>query len=147
MKLRRHFGAAAKHSGDTKLAQRHLLAQCFEQLWCCEQAANIVVRPQLRESLLNYMLLVLLRHFWLAHLDQLNDPTRIEINHEADAAAVLRQVFHGQAERAGAGWTKRQPIRIAWKELLGKRIAESLVIDAKVIDADARLGHTGAATG
>src|ERR1051325_7659444 len=68
MKLRRHLSAAAKDAGDSHLLQRYFLAKRFEQFWSREQAANVVVSLQQREALFDHVLLVLLGHLWLTHL-------------------------------------------------------------------------------
>src|SRR6185436_2408814 len=107
MELRRHFGAAAKYSGDAHFLQRNFFAERFEQLRRGKEAANVVVCSQQGEALLNYVLLVLFGLFCLALLNQLDDPTRIKIHHEANAAAKLCQMFDGEAQTARAGWSER----------------------------------------
>ena len=59
--------------------QRHLFAERFEQLGRGEHAADVVVRAQQREPLLDHVLLVGFGLFDLAALDQLDDPARIEV--------------------------------------------------------------------
>ena len=103
------------------------------------------MRAQLCQSLIDHMLLVLFSHLCLAHFDQLNDPARIEINHETNTATILGQVFYGQAQTARTGWTQRQPVGAMRKKLFGQGIAERFIINAKIVDADPRLRHTSAA--
>src|SRR2546423_8316207 len=93
------------------------------------------------------MLLVLFSHLCLAHFDQLNHPTRIEIDHKTNTATILSQVFYGQAQTTRTGWTQRQPIGGMRKKLFGQGSAERFVVDAKVVDTNPRLRHTSAASG
>ena len=51
------------------------------------------------------MLLVLFGHLDLVHLDELDDPARIKINHETDSAAILRQMFDGEPQATWPGWS------------------------------------------
>src|SRR5579871_1829729 len=93
------------------------------------------------------MLLVGLGLVDLASLDQLDDPSRVEIDHEADAAAVLAEVLDGQTQTSRAAGPDHDPVGAARKEFVGKRLAEGLVVDAEVVDVDAGFGDTGAAAG
>src|ERR1051326_5018408 len=147
MKLRRHFSAAAKDTGDSHLLQRHFLAKRFEQFGSREETANVVVSLQQREALLHNVLLVLLGHLWLAHLEQLDDPARIEIDHETDTATMLRQVLDRETQPTWTSWPERQPVRTFRKELFRQRVAKRFVVETEVFDIDTRLRHTRAAAG
>ena len=147
MELRRHLGAAAEHAGDAGLLQRDALAQRFEQLRRGEQALDGVVRLEERQRLVDDVALVELHHLHLAHLDQLDHPARIEIDHEADAAAMLREMFDGEPQPARAARADHQPVSALRKLVVRQRLAEQLVVDAEVVDVDARLRHAGAAAG
>src|ERR1700693_2422126 len=99
MELRRHLRAAAEHPCNAHLLQRYLLAKSFQQFGRGEQAADIV-RAQQREPLFDDVQLVGLGLVEFAALEELDDPARIEIGHETDAAAVLRQMLDSQTEAA-----------------------------------------------
>src|SRR6478672_11247579 len=60
---------------------------------------------------------------------------------------MLREMLDCQAQTTWPGWTKRQPIRTMREKLFRQRVAERLVIDAEVVDVDARLRHARAAAG
>ncbi len=106
MKLRRHLSAAAKHARDPHLLQRNFFTQRFEKFGSREQATNIFVRFQESQPLLDDVLLVLLGHLRLAHLQQLDHPTRIEIDHETDPAAMLSQVLDRETQPTWTSWSK-----------------------------------------
>src|SRR6185295_5253901 len=93
------------------------------------------------------MLLVLLSHLWLPHLEQLDYPARIEIDHEADTAAILGQMLNGQAQTTWPGRTKRQPVSALRKKLIRKRVTECLVVKPKILDVDPRFWNAGTAAG
>src|SRR2546422_4239873 len=107
MKLRRHLCAAAKDARDAELLKRDLFTQRFQELRRRKQAMDVVVGPQHRQTLFDYVLLVLLGHLYLAHFQKLDDPTRIEIYHETDPSAILGQMFNCQPQATRAGWAKR----------------------------------------
>src|SRR6266545_4086999 len=107
MKLRRHLGAAAEDPGDAKFLKRNLLAECFQKLRRGKEATDVVVRAQQSQPLIDYVLLVLFCHFGLAHFKQLDHPTGIKIYHEADAPAILSQVFDCQPQTTRSSRTKR----------------------------------------
>ena len=147
MELRGHLGAAAEDAADAHFFQRHLFAERFEQLGGGEHAADIVVGAQKGESLFDDVLFVGFGLVDLAALEQFDDPARIEIGHEADAAAELREVLDGQAEAARAAGAEHQPVGAGRKSIVGQGGAEGFVIDAEVVNGDAGLRHTGAAAG
>src|SRR4029079_14262485 len=147
MKLRRHLSASAEHSRNSDLLQRHLLAERLEQLRSREQAANVVVCAQQRHALFDDVLLVLLGHLRLAHLQQLNDPARIEVDHQTDPAATFREMLDRETQATWSSWTKRKPIGSFRKELFRQRVAKRFVVEAEVFDIYARLRHARAAAG
>ena len=81
----------------------------------------------------------------LAHLEELDDPARVEVDDEADAAAVLREVLDGETQAARPRRPEHEPVRALREKFVGQRVAEHLVVGAEVVDVDARLGHAGAA--
>src|SRR6266568_1449000 len=104
------------------------------------------MRAEQRQALLNDVLLVLFGHLCLALLDELYDPTRIQIHHKANAAPILGQVFDSQTQTPRPGWPKRQPISARRKKLVGQVGAEGFVVEAKVLDVDSGLRHTSTPT-
>ena len=104
-------------------------AQGVEQLRRREHALDVVVGRQDRHRLIDDVLLVGLEVLHPALLDELDDPARIEIDAEADAAAVLAQVLDRQPQPARAGRAEHQPVRSLGEVLVGQRVAEHLVVD------------------
>src|SRR5688572_19803297 len=78
---------------------------------------------------------------------ELDDPARIEIDAEADAAAVLAQVLDGEAQPAWTGRTQHQPIGAAREILVRQRVAEHFIVDAEVFNLHAALWNTSRAAG
>src|SRR5215213_267746 len=58
---------------------------------------------------------------------------------------MLREMFDCQTQTTRRGWPKRQPVSATWKEFSGQCVTERFVVDAKVVDIDARLRHARAA--
>src|ERR1700752_3927710 len=106
MKLRRHFSPTTKYTGNSHLLERHFFAKCLKQFRCSKETTNVVVGFQKDETLIDDVLLVLFSHLRLAHLDQFYDPAWIEVHHEADAAAMLGQVFDRETQATRACWSK-----------------------------------------
>src|SRR5262245_39878588 len=88
------------------------------------------------DRLINAVLLVSLEVFHPAFLNQFDDPTRIEVDTEADATAILSQVLDRQPQTSRAGWSKHQPVGALWKILLWKRIAKERIVGAEVVDGN-----------
>ena len=105
----------------------------LEQLRRREHAADVVPGLEDRDGLIDDVILVGLQVLAPALLDELDDPARIEIDAEADAAAVLREVLDRQAQPARARRPEHQPVRALREELVGQRLAEQLVVDAEVL--------------
>src|SRR4029079_13550538 len=82
-----------------------------------------------------------------ALLNQLDDPARIEIDAEADAASVLREVFDRKAKPARPARAEHEPVGPLRKLVVGERLAEELVVDSEILDVDARLGDARGSTG
>ena len=78
-------------------------------------------------------------------LIELDHPSRIEIQMEADSAADLREMLDGEPEPSRTGRTDRQPVRAFRERVVGSVSLNSLVIDPEIFRRDARLGHAGAA--
>src|SRR5262249_5999425 len=92
--LRREFSAAREDAGDsqrfdTGTAVFEFLGERFEQLGCSEHASDLVARPEQRYRLLDHMSFVPLQRGELAPFDQLDSPTRVEVDAKTDSAAVL----------------------------------------------------------
>src|SRR6185369_13476862 len=60
---------------------------------------------------------------------------------------MLREMFNREPQSSRPRRPDHQPVRAFRKELVRQRFAERLVVDSKIIDADTRLRHTGAASG
>src|SRR5687767_10107191 len=107
MELWGHFGATAKHSRNPHFFQRHSFAEGFQKFRRREKTTNVRVSLQERKALLDYVLFVAFCFFCFALFDQFDDPTRIEIHHEADAASELRQMLDRETQPAWPGWSQR----------------------------------------
>ena len=94
------------------------------------------MRTQDRECLIDHVLLVPLGLVDLPAFDQLDHPSWIEIDQETDAATVLREMLHGEAQPAGAGGAHRKPVAALGKRRVRQRVTEHLVVDAEVVDVD-----------
>ncbi len=105
------------------------------------------MRPQDGQSLIDAVGLVGFELLEVLPADQLVDPARIEIDEEADPAAVLGQVLDGQAQPARPRRPQHQPVGAAREGLVGQVVAEDLVVGLEVLDVDAALGHAGRAAG
>ena len=99
----------ASRQAAAALFQRQ--AQRFDQLRRAEHAFDVVAGAEDRDRLVDAMLLVGFELLHPALLDQLDDPPRIEIDAETDAAAMLGQVFDRQPQPPRAGGAEHQPIR------------------------------------
>ena len=121
--------------------------QRLEQLRRGEHAADVVVGLQDRDRLVDHVVLVGLQVLAPALLDQLDHPARVEVDAEGDAAAVLGQVLHRQAQAPRARRAQHQPVRAAREVLVGQRLAEDLVVGAEVLTRDAGLRDAGGAAG
>ena len=100
-----------------------------------------------RQRLIDAVRLVRLEFAEALGRDELVDPARIEIDVEARAATVLRQVLDRQAQAARPGRSEHQPVGAARKRLVGEPVAEDLVVGLKVADIDPALRHAGRASG
>ena len=60
---------------------------------------------------------------------------------------MLREMLDREAQPARPARPDVQPVGSLREELVGQRVAEVLVVDAEVVDVDARLRHAGAAAG
>ena len=86
-------------------------AQRFDQLRRAEHAFDVVAGAENRDRLIDAMLLVRFELLHPAFFDELDDPARIEIDAEADAAAMLGQMLDGQPQPPRAGRAEHQPVR------------------------------------
>lgn len=146
MELGRYFGAAAEHAFDAVVGEVDLLAEGFEELRRGEHALDFIGAED-GERLVDAVLLVELGFADFATFDELDDPARIEIDAEGDAAAVLGKVLDGQAQAARAGGAEHEPVGTFGESGVGEGGGELLVVDAEIVDLHARLGHAGGAAG
>ena len=93
------------------------------------------------------MIFVVFGLFDLSLFDELHDPARIEVHAEADAAAILGQMFDRQPQSPRPGWPEHQPVGSSGKVFVGERVAEVFVVDPMVFDDHATLGNTRRAAG
>ena len=93
------------------------------------------------------MLLVRFQVLGPALVDELDHPARIEVDAEADASSVLGEVLDGQAQAPGTRRAEHQPVGPPGEVLLGKVVAEELVVGAEVVYRDAALGDSSCSTG
>src|SRR5262249_31266560 len=98
------------------------------------------------ERLHDDVLFIALHLGHVAALDELDNPTRIEVHAETDAAAILRKVLDGQAQATRAAGAEHQPVGTLGKELVGQCGAEGFVIGAKIVNVDAGLGDSSGTT-
>ena len=96
----------------------------FEQLRRGEHALDVVPGGEDRERLVDAVLLVRFEVLHPALLDELDDPPRIEVDAEADAAAILGQMLDRQPQPPRAAGAEHQPVRPLGKILVGQRVAE-----------------------
>ena len=82
-----------------------------------------------------------------ALLDQLDHPPRIEVDAEADATAILRQVLDREPQPTRARGTEHQPVGTPREIPVGERVAEHLIVGAEVTGVDSRLRRARRATG
>src|SRR4030095_792643 len=111
--------------------------------WRGKQTMNIMTRLQNHDRLVDAVILVCLEMLGPALLDKFDHPAGVKIDAKADSSSILGQVFHRQAQAPGTGGPDHQPVRSFGKVLVGERCAEDLIIDAKVVECDTRLGNTG----
>ena len=100
--------------------------QRFEQLGRGEHAADVVAGAEDRDRLVDAMLLVGFEVLHPALLDQLDDPARIEIDAEANAAAMLGQMLDRQPQPPRARGAQHQPVRA-----LGKYSSGSVLLNSE----------------
>src|SRR5437867_3533263 len=101
--LRREFGPPGEDPGYSCLAYRcpHFFQaerKRLEQLGCGEHAPDVVAGLKNRNRLIDTMVLVGLQLLGPAFLDQLDHPARVQVDAEADAAAVLGEMLDRQAQ-------------------------------------------------
>ena len=99
------------------------------------------------ERLVDAVLLIALGFLNVAAFDELDDPAWVEVDTEANASAMLRQMLDGEAEAAGAAGAEVQPIHTAREELVGQSVGEGFVIYAEILVRNAGFRHAGGASG
>ena len=95
------------------------------------------------DGLVDHVGLVGLQVIHPALPDQLDHPARVEIDAEADAAAMLREVLHREAQAARTARPEHQPVGPLREALVGQRVGEQLVVGPEVVDGDAALRYAG----
>ena len=150
--LRREFGSPREDAHDARLADRRAhrvepQGQRLEQLRRREHAPDIVARLKNRHRLIDHMIFVGAEMLHPALLDQFDHPARIQVDAEADAAAILREMLDRQAQPARTGRTQHEPVRAFRKKFVGQRLAEELVIDPEILERHTRLRRARCASG
>ena len=138
-------GQAPRRLGASPLFQ--MAGKGIEQLGCREHALDLVIGRQNRHGLLDDVFLVGFQVLHPAFLDELDDPAWIEIDTETDAAAVLAQVLHCQSQAPRTGWAEHEPVGAFGEILVRQRLAEKLVVDAKIIRDHAAFRNARRTTG
>ena len=105
--LRRELRAAAEDALDAGLGDARPVfdqphGERFQQLGRHERALDVVPGAENGDRLIDDVVFVFLGFLDFAFLEQLDDPPRIEIDAEADPAAILGQVLDGQPQPARA---------------------------------------------
>src|SRR4029077_9183370 len=80
-------------------------------------------------------------------LDQLDHPARIEVDAKADPPSMLCQMFDRQPEPPGTARPEHQPVASLGKLVVGKRLAEHLVVDLPIVDLHTTFGNTRGTAG
>src|SRR4051794_24322677 len=93
------------------------------------------------------MLFVRLEVVHPAFFDELDDPSRVEVDTEADAAAMLRQVLDGETQTPRARRAEHQPVCTHWEVLLGQCFAEQRIVDPEVFTRNSAFWNTRRAAG
>ena len=128
------------------LLQRDLLAERLQQLRRREQAADVVVRAQHGERLVDHVLLV-------APPPRRACPSSGSLMTQRGSRSTMKQMpprccarcSTARRSRRGPRGPDRQPVGALREELVGQRVAERLVVEREVLDVDARLRDAGAA--
>ena len=115
--------------------------QRLQQLGRGEHALDVVAGAQNRDRLIDAVLLVRFEVLRPALLDELDDPPRIEIDAEADAAAILSQVLDRQPQPPRTRGAQHQPVGALGEILFRQRRGKQLVVGAEVVDRDPALGN------
>jgi hypothetical protein len=100
-----------------------------------------------RDRLVDAVLLVGLQMLHPALLDQFDHPAGIEVDTEADTAAILGEVLNREPEPPRPGRPEHQPVGSRRKKLLGQCVAEHLVVGAEVAGVVSRFRDAGRAAG
>jgi hypothetical protein len=100
-----------------------------------------------RDGLVDDMILVRLEMFSPALLNELHHPAGVEVDAETNPAAMLREMFDCEPQPARSARAEHQPIGSPGKLVVGKCLAEQLVVGSKILDVDARLRHAGGSAG
>src|SRR5262249_12323213 len=134
--LRCELSAARKDSCDAGFLDARALLfqgvrQRFQQLGSGEQALDVVSGFENGERLINHMVLVSVQVLHPSFLDELYDPTGIEIDAKTNSASILAQMLYRQAKSSRTGRAKHEPVRAFREMLFGQRLTEHLVIDSE----------------
>ena len=94
------FGSAREDPCDAAFAKRRAFfgqahGEGFQEFRGGEHALDVVVGRKDRDGLVDAVLLVLFEMFHPPLLDELDHPSRIQVDAKADAAPVLAQVLDG----------------------------------------------------
>ena len=102
---------------------------------------------QNRDRLINAMFLVFFEVIHPALLDQLHDPTRIQVDTKADSLAVLGEMLDGKSQTSRPTRPEHQPVRTLGKIFVRKGIAEQLVIGPVILDYNATFRNSRRSAG
>ena len=111
---------------------RPFFLECFakrlEQFRSREHALDVMSRGQHGDSLVDAVLLVFFQVFHPSLFDQLDDPARIQVDAETDAAAMLSQMLDGQSQPTRSARTEHQPVGSLGKVLVRQGVAEKFIV-------------------
>src|SRR5439155_19862259 len=98
--LRSKFGAAGEDAGDARLLDAGTLflkgiGQGFEKLGRSGQTFDVVTGFEHGQGLLDNVILVSIEVLHPTFFDELDDPAWVQVDAEADAAAILAEMLDG----------------------------------------------------
>lgn len=144
--LRGHGGAADEAAADADVKDVHLFSEGFEEFRGGEDGGDFAVLQE-DDGLVNDVVHVLAGDVELLVGDEFFDEAGVEVDEVAGAAAVVGEVFDGEAEAAGAGRADHDPGFAGGEVFVIELVGEFFVVDAEVVPADALFGHAGGAAG
>jgi len=110
VELRSQLSAAAEDAFDAVVGEVDFLGERFEQLGRGEGALDVGMAAEDRQGLIDAVVFIEVGFLHFAALDALDDPARVEIDAEGDAAAMLGEVLDRKAQAARAGRAEHEPV-------------------------------------